>query len=127
MSPRAWDGEGGCALCRHVCDPTKEDPEPLGGRGEVTGSLSTVQDFPGGPEPECGASHDGEAGLQEQRRDQHCALQPRLPHPRHLLPLKQETRALFVRGEWGPDGCFLCSRWKKELFLCLECFSVADT
>lgn len=84
----------------------KGAPELLSGGGEVTGALFAGQDFPGGPEPERGASHDGEAGLQEQRRDQHCALQPRLPHPRHLLPFKQETRALSVRGEWGPSWQF---------------------
>lgn len=72
-----------------------------------------MQDLPGGSEPERGAAHDREAGLQEQRRDQHRALQPRLPHPRHLLPLKQETRALSVRGKWGPNGSFCL--WKKEL------------
>lgn len=78
-------------------------------------SLSLLQDFPGGPEPKCGAAHDGEAGLQEQRRDQHCAIQPCLPHPRHLLPLEQETWALPVRGEWGPRGWFLWSLWRNEL------------
>ncbi|KAM5332765.1 hormonally up-regulated neu tumor-associated kinase isoform 2-T2 [Glossophaga mutica] len=61
------------------------------------------QDLAGRPEPERAAAHDGEAGLQEQRRDQHGARQPRLPHPRHLLPPEQEARALPV-GETRHPG-----------------------
>lgn len=97
-------------------------------RAGVTGPLSLCawQDFSGRPEPKRRAAHDREAGLQEQRRDQHRALQPRLPHPGHLLPLKQETGALFVRGKCDPRGGHLCCLWKKEL-LHPKCFSVTDT
>lgn len=95
-----WTDYPGGSLCGGVLEGVRvsvlRQGASLRGPWSLTGLVlcsSVEQDFPGRPEPQRGAAHDREAGLQEQRCDQHQALQPRLPHPRHLLPPEQEACA----------------------------------